>query len=88
MISEHFARPDGLTDQQWHALLQQILQAAENATPVKTGEMRESWDIDDQGDGADLSNHAPHAEYVQYGNTRGMRTTDVLGKAMRVLRNY
>ena len=85
MISETFERPDGMSDEQWHELLQAILARAENVTPVRTGRLRDGWNIDDNGDEATLENDVPYAEYINGGTPR-IRPFNMIGKAMALLR--
>lgn len=69
-------RPDGLSDGAWQRLAKSILGRLQDATPVRTGHLRDSWDTSIDDDSVQAINTADYAKYVFEG-TRNMSATDV-----------
>ena len=80
MVFLDLIRPAGLTDRQWFQMKLRALSAAMNATPVRTGRLKNGWTI--KGDR--IENPVEYAQYVNDGTPR-MAPRSMTGAALKVL---
>jgi hypothetical protein len=67
MISKHLQRPSDMEPEEWHAMLERLVDDVRSATPVKTGKLRDGWRADVTDDDAEVSNDVDYAEHVDEG---------------------
>lgn len=80
-LSEAAAGLKPAVDQIERKIAHRILEVAETLVPVATGELRDSGDIQHEGDGYSVNYTAPHAPFVHFG-TRHMPARPFLTQAV------
>lgn len=78
-------RPEGIDDKTWRSLASMVLPYLEDITPVKTGNMRDSYSQSVSNNGIQIKNLADYAQYVENGNTRGMKPHHLMAQVQEYI---